>query len=359
MLPSAVGLYLLSRQVEAPALTPCAASGNSHHQASAGGIGVWPDRCRKDNQPKRKNVGMPDGYCPRQAGRARHVAGSLEVRIYVGAWLRDHLAAGYRQLGKNILPDFGHLSADQITVEDCRSFIAKRRRAGRLDGTIRTDLGCLQTCLSWAGKTRLIPTAPRIELPRTPQPRDRYLTRKEVEQLIAAADAPHIRLAILLMVTTASRIGALLELTWDRVDLARRVIKLAPNDLGPRKGRATVPINDSLMAALQNAKLSGVSDYVIEWGGRKVGSIKAGFNAAVARAGISHCTRHDLRRTAGRFMAEAGVPIEEIAEYLGHTNPNITRATYARFSPQHLRKAAGALEIRPVVSVRQTKERTL
>jgi len=58
-------------------------------------------------------------------------------------------------------------------------------------------------------------------------------------------------------------------------------------------------------------------------------------------------------------MAEAGVPIEEIAEYLGHSNPNITRATYARFSPQHLRKAAGALEIRPVVSVRQTKGHTL
>lgn len=129
----------------------------------------------------------------------------------------------------------------------------------------------------------------------------------------------------------------------------------APNDLGPRKGRATVPINDSLMAALQTAKLSGVSDYVIEWGGRKVGSIKTGFNAAVKRAGIAHCTRHDLRRTAGRFMAEAGVPIEEIAEYLGHSNPNITRATYARFSPQRLRKAAGALEIRPFVSVRQTK----
>nr|WP_264298924.1 hypothetical protein [Pseudooceanicola spongiae] len=28
-------------------------------------------------------------------------------------------------------------------------------------------------------------------------------------------------------------------------------------------------------------------------------------------------------------MAEAFVPIEEIAEYLGHTNPNITRSTYA------------------------------
>ncbi|MBL3560979.1 tyrosine-type recombinase/integrase [Rhodovulum sulfidophilum] len=53
---------------------------------------------------------------------------------------------------------------------------------------------------------------------------------------------------------------------------------------------------------------------------------------------------HDLRSSAGRFMAEAGVPIEEIAECLGHTNPNITRSTYARSSPEHLRHAAGSLE---------------
>lgn len=44
-------------------------------------------------------------------------------------------------------------------------------------------------------------------------------------------------------------------------------------------------------------------------------------------------------------MAEAGVPMEEIAQYLGHTNPAITRSTYARFSPEFLRKAANALEI--------------
>lgn len=76
------------------------------------------------------------------------------------------------------------------------------------------------------------------------------------------------------------------------------------NGIGPKKGRATVPINNTLMAALQSAYSADVSDFVIEWGGRKVGAIKTGSNAAVKRAGIEHCTPHDLRRTAGRFMAE-------------------------------------------------------
>ncbi|WP_237331850.1 tyrosine-type recombinase/integrase [Yoonia vestfoldensis] len=253
-------------------------------------------------------------------------------------------AAKLAQTGRNVLPELGHMTAEHISSDDCRAYIAKRRAAGRMDGTIRTELGCLRSALIWAQRQQLINRGPRIEMPQTPPPRERYLSRREVSALIEAAIEPHIRLAILLMLTTAGRSGALFELTWNRVDLERRVIKLSSSDIGPRKGRATVPINDTLVAALQTARQAALSDYVIEWGGRRVRSIKTGFNAAVLRAGIAHCTPHDLRRTAGRFMAEAGVPIEEIAQYLGHTNPNVTRSTYSKFSPEYLRKAASALE---------------
>jgi len=81
-----------------------------------------------------------------------------------------------------------------------------------------------------------------------------------------------------------------------------------------------------------------------------VGSIKTGFNAAVKRAKIKHFTPHDLRRTAGRFMVESGVPIEEVASYLGHSNPSVTRSTYAQFSPDYLRKAAGAMDLGSIES---------
>jgi integrase len=209
--------------------------------------------------------------------------------------------------------------------------------------------------LLWAEKSNLIAKAPAVELPPTPPPRDRYLSRDEVSDLLNAANDPHIRLAILLMITTAGRIGAILELTWDRVDLERRILKLATNDIGPRKGRAIVPINNTLLAALTEAHKGGLSNYVVEWGGRKVGSIKKGFNAAVERAGIDHCTPHDLRRTAGRLMVEDGVPIEEVAQYLGHSNPAITRSTYAQFSPTYLRTAASSLELNTQVLVHRTR----
>ena len=268
-------------------------------------------------------------------------------------------AAKLQQVGRNVLPELGHLTAEAVAPEDCRAYVAQRRAAGRKDATIRTEMSCLRAALLWAEKATLIRRAPAIDMPPPGQPRERYLTRDEFAALLDGAQDPHIRLALLLMLTTAGRIGALLELEWRQVDLEQRIIRLAKADIGPKKGRATVPINDTLLAALTAAREAAVSDYVIEWGGHKVGSIKTGFNAAVKRAGIEHCTPHDIRRTAGRFMVENGVPIEEVAQYLGHTNPTVTRSTYARFSPDYLRRAAGSLEFGGPVSVQRTRRKTL
>lgn len=53
-----------------------------------------------------------------------------------------------------------------------------------------------------------------------------------------------------------------------------------------------------------------------------------------------------LRHTAGVYMAEAGVPMEEISQYLGHTSTKVTERVYARYSPEYLRNASNAIERR-------------
>jgi integrase len=66
--------------------------------------------------------------------------------------------------------------------------------------------------------------------------------------------------------------------------------------------------------------------------------------AAARRAGLPHVSPHMLRHSAAVHMAEAGIPMSEIAQMLGHANSRITESTYARYSPTYLRKAASALE---------------
>lgn len=253
--------------------------------------------------------------------------------------------------GKTILPVFGALEPHQITTQDCRDYVEKRRAIGRKDGTIRTELGHLRTSLSWAEKHRMIEHAPHIERPAMPTPKERYLSRAEIDRLLSMDGDPHIRLAILLMLTTAGRVGAILELTWDRVDMIRGQINLRLEGDGPRKGRAVVPINNTLRAALVAAKAHAMSEFVVEYAGGQIGSIKTGFRNACAKAGLKGVTPHVLRHTAAVHMVEAGVPILEVAQYLGHSNPSVTFSTYGRFSPDHLRKAADALEFGKLRSV--------
>lgn len=71
--------------------------------------------------------------------------------------------------------------------------------------------------------------------------------------------------------------------------------------------------------------------------------IRKGFLQAVINAGLSGVTIHTLRHSAAVHMAESGISMDEISQYLGHSNTSITASVYARFSPQHLAKAAEAL----------------
>lgn len=248
--------------------------------------------------------------------------------------------------GRAILPMFGSLLPDQITLDTCKEYIAKRRSEGRKDGTIWTEMNHLQIALNWAfKKAKMIPHPVSLERPSKPPPRNERLTKREGRRLAEAADTPHIKLAIELMIGTTARSGAVLDLTWDRVDFQHGRIKLAVEGEEGRKGRATVPMTRRLRRALEEARKAALTNYVIEWGGKQVGSIKTGFARAVTRAGLEGVTPHVLRHSAATWMAEDGVSMEEIAQYLGHRDVATTRRIYARFTPDHLRRAAESLEL--------------
>lgn len=240
-------------------------------------------------------------------------------------------------------PFFGNLRPDQVTVAHCRAYTETRRAMGKGDGTIWTELGHLRTVFNWAAARQLIAYAPPVERPAKPRPKERWLTNEEAGRLLEAARAPHIKLAILLMLTTAGRVGAILDLKWERVDFETGHVNLRATELGPRKGRAVVPMNDELRAGLSAARGAALSDYVVEWAGQQVASIKTGFKAAVKAAGLEGVTPHTLRHTAAVHMVAAGRPMAKVSQFLGHSSIHVTEKVYARFAPDHLREEAAIL----------------
>lgn len=253
-------------------------------------------------------------------------------------------ATTLKYTGRAVLPHFGAFRPDQITVDQCRAYTVKRLAQGRLKGAVWTELGHLRSALMWAQKVGLIDRAPYVERPQKPAPKDRWLTHAEIDRVLSADAEPHVKLAVILMLTTAGRVSAILQLTWDRVDFDRRQINLRLDNDGPRKGRAIVPINGSLRAALLQAREASLSNQVIEWAGQPVKSIRKGLQRLVTNAGLPEVSAHVFRHTAAVHMAVGGIPMSQIAQYLGHSSTAVTERTYARFAPDHLRGAAEILD---------------
>lgn len=248
--------------------------------------------------------------------------------------------------GRAILPFFGGLKPTSVSTKGCRAYVMQRRLAGRKNGTIRTELNHLRIVLAWAEKTGLIAKAPTLELPPRAAPKERHLTRAEFDRLLEASETPHLRLYLNLAIGTAGRNAALLELTWRQVDFARGLIYLGNAlTMRSRKGRATVPMNDTLRAALSAVREGARTDYVIEWAGQPVRSVKTALKKAAKRAGLTGVSPHVLRHSAACWMAEDGRSMDEIATFLGHSDSAITSRVYARLSPTYLRSAAASLEI--------------
>lgn len=248
-------------------------------------------------------------------------------------------------LWKSIGPNFGNRGAETLTEDDCRGYIEHRRKQGRSDGTIWTELSRLRSALKWAANKRMIAAAPKIWTPPPSPPREKRMTRQQVSAFLAACDFPHIRLFSVLAITTGARMGAILELTWDRVDFDRGMIRYRdPARAETNKRRAETPINPLALSALTEARKGALTAFVIEWGGQKVKTVKKGISAAAKRAGMPWVTPHVFRHSAGCILAEAGIPMAEIAQLLGHKDSRTTEKIYARFSPTYLRKASAALD---------------
>ena len=243
-------------------------------------------------------------------------------------------------LWKTLEPHFGYKHGKAISKADCRDYAAMRKRQGKANSTVRTELEALRACLRWHYGAE----APQIPAPPPSKPRDRYLTQDEARRLLEAIETPHVRLFVTLALSTGARMGAILDLTWDRVDFEHGTIDFMPAGRDKsNKRRTVVAMAAKARAALEEAYKGRLSDHVIEYGGKPVASVKKAIASAARRAGVP-CSPHVFRHTAAVWMAQADVPMQKIAQILGHTSTRVTETVYARYSPRFMADAMAALD---------------
>lgn len=219
------------------------------------------------------------------------------------------------------------------------------------DGTIIRELsGFLRPAIKHAiNERRLDPGSYYIPVPSQPPARDYWITRQEMARLLWETRRDkrarlHLPLYALIAFYTGARRRAILDLTWQQIDLVDGKIDFnPPGRKQTAKGRPVIPVPRSLLAALKRAHRRASCANVIAYNGRPVKDIKTGFNSAAERAGIPQCTSHTLRHSAATWMARNNVPMREIGGYLGQSEQKTTER-YAHHHPDFMRNARRAME---------------
>lgn len=157
---------------------------------------------------------------------------------------------------------------------------------------------------------------------------------------------------VALCLYTGLRIGELLALRWDDVDLKRGLISVnktcrdGKNEKGflqivgepkTEASRRVIPLPKQLVGELKELKRSQKSKYVVSSGGKPVGirSYQRSFALTLKKLKIKHKGFHALRHTFATRALECGMDVKTLAEILGHKNATVTLNRYAHSLLEH------------------------
>ena len=269
---------------------------------------------------------------------------------------------------------WGDKTLAYVNGESCREY-ARRRGS---DGTARRDLEDLRAAINHHAKEGYHRGIVRVTLPKKGRARDRWLTRSEVAELLWTCwraretqtihrgprkgeqlvtdkrPLQHLARFILVGVYTGTRAAAITSASIKRgegrshIDLANGIFyRLAEGKSETKKRQPPVPLPRRLLAHLRRWRDKGiVRDFVVEWNGEPVQSVKTAFESASTTAGLSgRVTPHTLRHTAATWLMQAGVDRWEAAGFLG-MSVDLLERVYGHHHPQHLRTAANAIGYR-------------
>jgi integrase len=165
-------------------------------------------------------------------------------------------------------------------------------------------------------------------LKRNSNVRDRVLTRAEYKKLMSLLPH-HTRAIIAIAVHTGMRRGEILSLTWDKVDLKKRMIKLEATDTKDKEPRK-IAISKELYLILNGIPKAIHDNHVILYNGKPIKDIRGALVRACKHAGI-HYGRfkkgafifHDTRHTFNTNMRKAGVNQSVTMKMTGHSTSDM------------------------------------
>ncbi len=250
---------------------------------------------------------------------------------------------------------FGDWVVGRTRPADLENYQQMRKDEGLADATIDQEVGAAKTMIikgfdndMVGGDTLRVFKSVKKLLKLNGNARDRVLSRTEFEDLREHAPR-HLKPMLATAYFTGMREGEILNLTWDRVDLKARVIRLQAEDTKDKEPM-DIPICDELWKILETLPRGIRTAHVFLYKGKPVRDIRNALQKACEGAGISYgrfvkggFVFHDLRRTFNTNMRKAGIPESVIMAVTGHS----TRSMFDRYNKidmEDTRNAVARLE---------------
>ena len=169
--------------------------------------------------------------------------------------------------------------------------------------------------------------------------RKRWLTPAELPRLTAVIDREpsiYIRALLWLLMLTGARKGELLSATWDDVDWSLERLRLPETKSGEEQ---FITLNAAAMAVLQATPRDERNPRIFPGHkGGKLTNLNTAWREIRKAADLEDLQMHDLRRSVGSWLSQAGVDLNLIKEALRHSNISTT-LTYARLGEDAAREA--------------------
>lgn len=253
----------------------------------------------------------------------------------------DENAIIYRKL---LVEYFGrNKPARNIKPTDIDSFKLYMSEKGRANATINRYISAIRRAYNIQiedGIMNYTPIKKKCMLVEDNK-RYRYLTKQEWKRLKIALPKDIYNIVVVALLS-GFRLSNVLELSWEQIDFDMRFIEILKQN---NKGKKIIrlPISDMLLDVLMslNPKEKGYV-FIRPETGERYKDIRGSFKSALERANIKDFRFHDLRRTFGTWLLQAGTDIRTIQYLLCHSSVSVTER-YLAITPEQNKKAVDKL----------------
>lgn len=246
----------------------------------------------------------------------------------------------------------GDLPLHKIGVREIELFLATKKAEASVWTARKYYIviaSALETAKRW-GNVLCNPVR-LVQIPKVPELQPLFFSRSDIATLLKSIADRDFRELVFTAVSTGVRLGEIISLEWQAVDLQRKVIAVRNTEnftTKNGKGRI-VPMTENLWEMLleRRERMNNETAFVFHRKGNKFNAdyISKSFKRHVVAANLNVALHfHSLRHTFASWLAQEGVSLYAIQTMLGHSSSSVTQI-YSHLQPEQLHSTVNRIDI--------------